>query len=347
MRVLVIGGTGFIGSYVVSKLNQTVDEVYVLHRGRTDREFPAGVKSVICDRSKQKELSRTMTEVAPDVVIDMIPRTAQETWSVLQSVPQNLKRLVIISSIDVYRAYNRLRKIELGEPDATPIKEDGPLREILFPYRGNAVDALHTSYMYEKLLVEGLTRSEMKIPSTILRLPVVFGPNDPQSRTFVYVSRMNDKRPTLLLGKKQSNWKVTRGYVEDVADVIAACALKDDGESHVFNVGEREPVNERQWVEELARTMNWDGEILEIDDSQLPSHLIEDFDWNQDLTIDCSSVKEYLGSAKVTEMEEALAKTVRWQIDNSPLEKKNDPAEYGAEDKLINSVRRLANPSRA
>ena len=35
MRVLVIGGTGFIGSYVVSKLNQTVDEVYVLHRGRT------------------------------------------------------------------------------------------------------------------------------------------------------------------------------------------------------------------------------------------------------------------------------------------------------------------------
>ncbi|HMO24091.1 MAG TPA: NAD-dependent epimerase/dehydratase family protein, partial [Candidatus Melainabacteria bacterium] len=84
MRVLVIGGTGFIGSYVVSKLNQAVDEVYVLHRGRTDREFPSGVKSVICDRSKQNELSRTMTEVAPDVVIDMIPRTAQETWSVLQ-----------------------------------------------------------------------------------------------------------------------------------------------------------------------------------------------------------------------------------------------------------------------
>lgn len=39
MRVLVIGGTGFIGSYVVSKLNQTVDEVYVLHRAEPTENF--------------------------------------------------------------------------------------------------------------------------------------------------------------------------------------------------------------------------------------------------------------------------------------------------------------------
>ncbi len=345
MRVLVIGGTGFIGSFVVRNLNQEAHEVYVMHRGRSEAEFPRGVNSVICDRSKIRELKRTMTEVNPDVVIDMIPRTAQETWSVLTSVPETLKRLVMVSSIDVYRAYNRLRKLEIGTYDETPLKEDAPLRELLFPYRGNAVDALHTSYMYEKLLVEGLTRSDTKVPSTILRLPVVFGPNDPQSRTFEYVTRMHEKRPAILLGKRQANWRVTRGYVEDVAACISACAVKDDGDSHVFNVGEREAVTEKDWINMLARSMNWDGEIISVEDSQLPNHIREDFDWDQDLTIDCQAIARYLGSNKKTDIEDALAKTISWQIEN-PL-KKIDPAEYALEDQVIKSAPRLVNPSRA
>lgn len=347
MRVLVIGGTGFIGSHVVNKLNQMEQEVYVLHRGKSENEFPKGVRSVICDRSKHQELKRMVVEVNPDVVIDMIPRTAQETWSVLQSVSLQTKRMVMVSSIDVYRAYNRLRKIESGQPDTTPLKENAPLRELLFPYRGNAVDALHTSYMYEKLLVEGLTKGNTDVPSTILRLPVVFGPNDPQSRTFEYVSRMNDERQAILLGKKQSKWKVTRGYVEDVANVIAGCALKEDHESHVFNVGERIAYCEQEWVELLARVMNWKGEILTIDDEQLPEHLFEDFDWTQDLTIDCEAVNNYLDYHNCIDIEEALGKTIRWQIENPPDSKKNDPADYEEENKLINGIRRLLNSGRA
>lgn len=347
MRVLIIGGTGFIGSHVVKNLVRDQIETYVLHRGRSDKEFPHGVKSIICDRSKQKEVKRMMVEVDPDIVIDMIPRTAQETWSILKSISPKAKRLVMVSSIDVYRAYNRLRKIEIGPADETPIKEDGPLRELLFPYRGNAVDALHTSYMYEKLLVEGLTKSGSPVPYTILRLPVVFGPNDPQSRTNVYVSRMNDDRDAIVLGKKQANWKVTRGYVEDVANVISSCATIDDHESHVFNVGEREPYTEKQWVHLLKKACNWDGEIIEVEDSQLPGHLKEDFDWNQDLTIDCSAITDYLSYTKVVDIDNALAKTVGWQIENPPQGKKNESVEYELEDRLIKSVQSLANSGRA
>ena len=345
MRVLVIGGTGFIGSYVVRNLCREAQEVYVLHRGRSEREFPEGVRSVICDRSKQRDLKKTLNELNPDIVIDMIPRTAQETWSVLTGVPESLKRLVMVSSIDVYRAYNRLRKMEIGAYDETPLKEEAPLREILFPYRGNAVDALHTSYMYEKLLVEGLTRSDTKVASTILRLPVVFGPNDPQSRTFEYVTRMHEGRQAILLGKKQANWKVTRGFVGDVAEAISACAFKDDGKSHVFNVGEREAVTEKEWIKMLSRTMNWEGEIVEVEDAQLPNHIREDFDWEQDMTIDCQAIEKYLGQIHKTDIEEALAKTTAWQIENPP--KKIDPAEYDLEDQVINGAPRLVNPSRA
>ena len=42
MRVLVIGGTGFIGPYVVRRLVAQGHDVAVFHRGRTQADLPSG-----------------------------------------------------------------------------------------------------------------------------------------------------------------------------------------------------------------------------------------------------------------------------------------------------------------
>lgn len=42
MRVLVVGGTGFIGPYVVRALVEQGHEVSVFHRGSSEAELPAG-----------------------------------------------------------------------------------------------------------------------------------------------------------------------------------------------------------------------------------------------------------------------------------------------------------------
>ena len=43
MKVLIIGGTGFIGSYVTRRLSETGHTVTVFHRGRTGLPLPSYV----------------------------------------------------------------------------------------------------------------------------------------------------------------------------------------------------------------------------------------------------------------------------------------------------------------
>ena len=52
MKVLVIGGTNFVGPYVVRQLLKMGHEVTVFHRGQTTAELPEEVKWLKGDRPK-------------------------------------------------------------------------------------------------------------------------------------------------------------------------------------------------------------------------------------------------------------------------------------------------------
>jgi nucleoside-diphosphate-sugar epimerase len=85
------------------------------------------------------------------------------------------RRVVVLSSGDVYRAYGLLRGTEEGAPEPTPLKEDSPLRSKLYPYRGGASGPFDPE-KYEKILAEREISRHPDLPATILRLPVVYGP---------------------------------------------------------------------------------------------------------------------------------------------------------------------------
>ncbi|MGD9140210.1 MAG: NAD-dependent dehydratase, partial [bacterium] len=52
MRVLIIGGTRFMGPRVVARLACEGHEVTVFHRGKTTAELPQGVQEVVGDRNR-------------------------------------------------------------------------------------------------------------------------------------------------------------------------------------------------------------------------------------------------------------------------------------------------------
>ena len=99
-----------------------------------------------------------LKQSAPEVVIDMLPIGERDAQNVVHLFSGIARRIIAISSADVYRAYGRLHGTEPGSPGPLPLTEDSPLREKLFPYRGATPrrDDDPRKFMddYDKILVE-------------------------------------------------------------------------------------------------------------------------------------------------------------------------------------------------
>ena len=84
MRILIIGGTRFMGPLVVRSLSEQGHEVTVFHRGQTRTDLPRGVKEFLGDRSSLTESAVELQRLAPEVVLDMIPFTEQDALEIMK-----------------------------------------------------------------------------------------------------------------------------------------------------------------------------------------------------------------------------------------------------------------------
>jgi nucleoside-diphosphate-sugar epimerase len=175
---------------------------------------------------------------------ETVARSRTGSWSRPQSRAESTRsrgvarRIVVISSGDVYRAYGQLLGTEPGPVEPTPLVEDAPLRSVLFPYRDQAQGPDDFLYAYDKIPVERIVLSNPELPGTVLRLPMTYGPGDPFRRCSPYLKRMVDGRPAIRLDAGLARWKTPRGYVENVAAAIALVVEDDRAAGRVYNVSE-------------------------------------------------------------------------------------------------------------
>ncbi|HKR00362.1 MAG TPA: NAD-dependent epimerase/dehydratase family protein, partial [Pyrinomonadaceae bacterium] len=318
MRILIIGGTRFIGPYVVRRLVGEGHDVTVLNRGQTKAELPEAVNRIQGDRRDLASMTTQLKRIAPEVVLDMIPHTEEEARTLVGVFKGLARRVVVISSTDVYRAYGRLLRHEEGAPDAVPLSEDAPLRESRYPHRAQAAGPDDFKYHYDKILVEQALMSDEELSGTVLRLPAVYGVNDPQHRLFDYVKRMDDARPVILLEEGLAQWRWTRGYVENVADAIALAVTDERAARRIYNVGEMETLTEADWVRSIGRVAGWDGQVVRVPRDLLPGHLKGGADLAHHLFTDTGRMREELGYAERITREEALSRTIAWERANPP-----------------------------
>ena len=336
MRVLVLGGTRFIGLHAVKHLAELGNELHVFHRGQSNAGIPPGVKEIIGDRANLAEFVPVFDALKPDVVINMIGLSEQDGESQFQMFRNKIGRYVVISSADVYRAYDRLRLADPGEPDPTPLTEKSPLRDKLYPYRADCKGPEDRLYNYDKILLErALMADADAMPVTSIRLPMVYGPLDYQRRMHPYLKRMMDGRKQIILSREQAGWHGLRGYVEDMADAIALCALDTRNGHHIYNAADRVCLTEREWVEAIADAYGWNGEIVELPEASLPDSLKDPMDWNQDWALDSALIRQELGYSELVPQKEAMLRTVQWQSANMPEEFDTNQFDYNAEDEVL------------
>ena len=340
MRVLVVGGTHFIGPYVVTMLHQQGHDVTVYHRGLHEPQLPAGIRHIHSPDAAIPVLHfpSSLSNPPPDVVIHMFPVGEDDTKAAIARFIGVARRIVAISSGDVYRAYARLLGTEPGPLEPIPLDEDAPLRSVLFPYRDTAKGPADWTYHYEKILAERALLSA-RIPATVLRLPAVYGPGDPYRRLRSCVKRMEDRRPAILVETVQANWRWTHGYVEDVALAIAAAAMDDRAVGRVYNIGESATPTMVERVQLIGRLMGWSGVVIPLPREQLPEHLRTPYEPRQHLVMETGRIRTELGWREQVTAEEALGRTITWEKANPPQSGDPGPEEYAAEDAVLSYQR--------
>ena len=342
MRILIIGGTNFMGPFVVQSLNAQGHNVTIFHRSRTTGSLlPDRVQEILGDRRPLADVADILQKVKPEIVLDMIPsaeRDAQEIISVFKGLA---RRVVAISSQDVYRAFGRVNRKESGPVEPPPITEDSPLRENLYPYRGTTLRGENEPQKwqddYDKILVERVVMSDPELPGTVLRLPMVYGPGDYQHRMFPFLKRMDDGRPAILLDEAEARWKWTHGYVENVADAIVLAVTDEHAAGRIYNVGEPFTFGMAEWVEKIGEAAGWHGHVARIPHGRLPEPLRWGINAEQDIVVDSSRIRQELAYAERVDIDEAIRRTVAWERDHPPAQVNEKDFDYTLEDEFLRS----------
>lgn len=337
MRVLVIGGTNFIGPHVVAALDRLGAEITVYHRGVHEPVLPPAVRHVHNPRASIPFLyfPPELTQPAPEVVLHMFPVGEDDSRAAVARFAGIAKRIVAISSGDVYRAYGRLLGSEPGPPEPVPLKENAALREGFYPYRGSAAGPADWTYHYEKILVERAVLANAALAGTVLRLPAVYGPGDPNRRLRPFIKRMDDGRPVILLETAQAAWRWTHGYVENVAQAVALAVLDERTAGRIYNIGESSVPTMAERVRLIGQVAGWNGAVVPLPADRLPGHLRAPYEPRQDLVVDVSRFRTELDFTEPLTVEEGLCRTVAWERANPPATGDPGPAEYTAEDAAL------------
>jgi nucleoside-diphosphate-sugar epimerase len=308
VRVLVLGGTGFVGGAVVRWFLEGRHEVAAFHRG----ESSGGAKTIRGDRKDLGAHRDEFRHFAPEVVIDTIAYTDADGHALIRAFGDIARRLVVLSSQDVYAAYGRLLRLESGPAEGAPATEDSPLRESRHPYRAMARPG-EMAYDYDKILVESAARAGSTVPVTVLRLPKVYGVGEPRRERRPYLIRMLEGAREIRLDRAKAAWRWTRGAVEDVAAAIALAATDERASGRVYNLGEEQASSEAEWVRAIGEAAGWTGRVREIAREDLPEEEREPYDFAHHLVSDTGRIRRELGFVERVGRAESLRRAVAAQ----------------------------------
>ncbi len=321
MRILLIGGNGFIGRSLAAVLQRNGHQVAVFHRGTT--ALPPDLQEIRGDRNRLADSAHDLKRFAPGVVVDLVISSVRQAEELMSLFRGATERVVMLSSIDVYRAVGLTHGTETGPLQELPLTEQSELRRNLHPYSPDAMRMLRRIFPwatddYDKIPAERVVMNDSDLPGTVLRLPMVYGPGDPLHRFYPVVKRIADRRSHIIFGDAQAAWRSPRGYVANVAAAIALAATDSRAAGRIYNICEEPAFSELEWAKRIAAQMRWHGEFVVLPMERTPNHLLQPGNYAQHWTASSARIRHELGYAEPVTIEEAIQQTIAWEKETPP-----------------------------
>ena len=341
MRILLIGGNGFIGSPLARELHADGHAVAVFHRNAHvhPNEDVVQIKG---DRNRLLGSLEQIQRFSPHVIVDLILSSGEQVSELMNTARKVAPRVVAISSMDVYRAWGVLQQSEPGPPEPSPLTEDSPVRTNRHLYPPQTVRKMRGIFnwlgeSYDKIAVEQAVLNSPDVAGTVLRLPMVYGPGDPLHRFFPLLKRFVDGRSCILLADDLAVWRGPRGYVENIAHAIALAATRDQATGHIYNVCEEPVLSELAWQTKIGEQAQWRGKFVVLPRERTPKHLLQPGNAAQHIVVSSERIRAELGYAELVGSDEAIRRTIAWEQNHPPAAVDLQQFDYAAEDAALNS----------
>jgi len=322
MKVLVIGGTLFIGRALVEELVKNGHEVAVLHR-KPKHDLGRRVENIVADRNNPDSLREALMGRRFEVVYDNVydwdrGTTAEQVEATVRICSSHrLSRYIFLSSVAAYG-------------DGLNHKESDPL----------APESNVNPYVRDKAATERMLfrmHSHSGLPVVTFRPPFVYGPNNPFYREQFFWDRLRAGRAIVIPGDGHRLMQFV--YVDDLVNAMVRAMTEPRAEGEAFNIGDTKPLTQVEFVERLAKTANAEPVL-----ARTPRDLIQQAGGNAmeepyyfgeyldlaPITMNIGKVTRML-KMKLTPFEIGLKETYRWYVRNH----KPRTAGFDFDDKLL------------
>jgi nucleoside-diphosphate-sugar epimerase len=294
-KVLVMGGSYFIGKKVVDVLLNAGYEVYTLNRG-TKENIDQRVKRLICDRNDKIKMLEVLKNHSFESIIDISGFNEKQVEILYHALNKDaLKHYVFISTSAVY---------DIEKP--YPYDEEAILADNLFctPYGINKIKA-------EEFLTKQFKETQTKC--IILRPPYVYGEDNYAPReSFIFDHLMHDQ-PIIIPNKGESQLQFI--YTTDLANIILKLMNTELDSVSIFNVGNKHSISMKEWVDACAKVVGKEAKIVEYDYNESFSKATDFFpflDYNIILNVD--KINEVYNEE--TEFIIGLEQAYQWYCEN-------------------------------
>ena len=238
MKILVIGGTQFIGRHVVSKLVQDGHSVTLLNRGRTGPNLFPDLPTIKADREAEDFTDNQALKRDWDAVVDLCAFYPKDVDRLLKTLKGQAGRYVLFSTLSAY--------VASAVDGPTPIIEEGsPLRPCSIE---DAVNRTMSSYGRRKAECErvAMAQNSAGVPVVILRPAVVYGEYDHTDRMAYWIWRASRNTPFIL---PDDGLTITRRtYAPDLAVSCSAAVRERAALGNAYNIAETDPLSFRDTV---------------------------------------------------------------------------------------------------
>jgi len=344
MKILLIGGSGFIGPFTAAALQKDGHHVTIFHRGKTSA--PQGTEEILGDRRFLQDHQPEFRREKFDVVVDFVLSSGRQAQQLMDTFRGIAGRVVGLSSMDVYRAWGVFYNMEPGGLQELPLTEDSELRTNRITYPPDVLKKVQAIYgwlddEYDKVPVEQAVLGDRKLPGTILRLPMIYGPGDPLHRFHPVLKRFDDGRKQIIFADDVASLRTPRGYISDVGAAIALAAASSQAAGRVYNVCETESFGELDWARKIAASTGWPGEFVVLPHDRAPQHLLSPGNTAQHVVASSERIRKELGYRELLPREESIRRTIEWERANPPAEP-TAQFNYEAEDEALSQFKKSA-----